>query len=69
MAVAHWLEVLDRDAQVGVEELLEEELERWLDPDRGIGYVEESPPVTTKERYTNRNNYENINMIEQFYQS
>lgn len=48
MAVAHWLDVLDRDAQVGINELLEEELEKWLDPDRGIGYIEEQPNLVTK---------------------
>lgn len=41
MAVAFWLDVLDRDAQVGLEEKLEEDLDKWLDPDRGICYIEE----------------------------
>lgn len=43
MAVAFWLEVMDRDAQTGIDEILEEELEKWLDPDRGVFYVEERP--------------------------
>lgn len=64
MAVAHWLEVLDRDAQVGMEELLEEELEKWLDPDRGIGYTEEAP-VTIKKN-SNRN-YDDLNLLNNFF--
>lgn len=39
MAVAHWKEVLDRDADTGIEEHLEEQLEAWSDPDRGITYI------------------------------
>jgi hypothetical protein len=35
MAVAYWHDVLDRDANVGMEEHLEEELEMWADPDGG----------------------------------
>lgn len=64
MAVAHWLEVLDRDAQVGMEELLEEELEKWLAPDRGIGYIEEAP-VTIKKN-SNRN-YDDLNLLNNFF--
>lgn len=58
------LEVLDRDAQVGMEELLEEELEKWLDPDRGIGYIEEAP-VTIKKN-SNRN-YDDLNLLNNFF--
>lgn len=43
IAVAYWLSVLDRDAQTGLDELLEEQLEAWLDPDRGVFYIEEKP--------------------------
>lgn len=35
MAVSYWHDVLDRDANVGMEEHLEEELEMWADPDGG----------------------------------
>lgn len=65
MAVAHWLEVLDRDAQVGMEELLEEELEKWLDPDRGIGYIEEAP-ITAAKKNSNRN-YDELNLLNNFF--
>lgn len=41
IAVAFWLESLDRDAQQGLDDIMEEELEKWLDPDRGIFYIEE----------------------------
>lgn len=36
MAVAHWHDVLDRDADTGMSEHIEEELEKWLDPDGGV---------------------------------
>ena len=67
MAVAHWLEVLDRDAQVGMEELLEEELEKWLDPDRGIGYIEEAPLVNKKR--SNSQDFNNLNLLDGFFRS
>lgn len=41
MAVSYWVEVMDRDAEVGLEELAEEELEKWLDPDYGILYKDD----------------------------
>ena len=44
-AVAYWLDCLSIDASHGLEELQEEELERWLDPDYGIMYLEEKPKV------------------------
>lgn len=47
-----------------MEELLEEELEKWLDPDRGIGYIEEAP-VTTKKN-SNRN-YDELNLLNNFF--
>ena len=53
MAVAYWLEVLDRDEQIGMDDLLEEELEKWLDPDRGVFYIEEDPQ-TAKKKKNNR---------------
>ena len=43
-AVAFWLEYMDRDAQTGIDELLDEELEKWLDPDRGVFYIPELAP-------------------------
>lgn len=39
MAVAYWRDVMDRDVEQGFEEQVEEKLEEWLDPDRGILYV------------------------------
>jgi len=44
-AVLFWLESMAMDADMGAEELLEEELEKWLDPDRGVLYIEE--PIKT----------------------
>lgn len=42
MAVAYWLEVMDRDEELGVLEQMEAKLEQWLDPDKGIFYRDES---------------------------
>lgn len=42
MAVRYWLDVMDRDVEVGINEMLEEKLEEWLDLDRGILYSEET---------------------------
>ena len=61
MAVAYWLAVLDRDAQQGLDELFEEELEKWLDPDRGIFHVEE------KTRSMNRYTMDCINILDNFF--
>jgi hypothetical protein len=56
MAVAHWLESMDRDAQVGLDELMEEELEKWMDPDRGIFNTE---PLSFMQN-------QNLNMLHTF---
>lgn len=42
MAVAYWLEVMDRDEELGVLEQMEAKLEQWLDPDKGIFYRDEA---------------------------
>lgn len=41
MAVAYWLEQMDRDESVGREEIIEQQLEQWLDPDRGVMWKED----------------------------
>lgn len=41
MAVAYWLEVMDRDEEQGVLEQMEARLEQWLDPEKGIFYRDE----------------------------
>lgn len=65
MAVAYWLESMDRDASVGLEELAEEELEKWLDPDRGILYEEEPiTPIRAKKRQNTDYGY--INVVDSF---
>lgn len=66
MAVAHWLNVLDRDADVGMEELLEEQLEKWLDPDRGIMYIEE-PPTSIRPKKRAGNDYGDLSILSKFY--
>lgn len=42
MAVAYWLEVMDRDEEIGMQEQIEAKLEQWLDPDKGIFYRDET---------------------------
>lgn len=42
MAVAYWLEVMDRVEELGVLEQMEAKLEQWLDPERGIFYRDET---------------------------
>ena len=42
MAVAYWLEVMDRDEEIGIQEQIEAKLEQWLDPDKGIFYRDET---------------------------
>lgn len=64
IAVAYWLSVLDRDAQQGMDELLEEQLEMWLDPERGVMYVEESArPDMKKNKYAGNG----INILDNFW--
>lgn len=62
MAIAFWLLVLDRDAQTGMDEMLEEALDQWLDPDRGIFYVEEKP-----RQGLNKNTFNGINILDKFF--
>ena len=57
MAVAFWLDVLDRDAQVGLDERIDEELEKWLDPDSGFTHEEEPLTAQTKRAGVDYGNY------------
>lgn len=66
MAVAHWLSVMDRDSDIGMEELLEEQLEQWLDPERGVLYIPE-PPSSIKPRKRSDTNYEGLTVLSKFY--
>lgn len=61
-AVAFWLEVLDRDTQVGIDDLIEEQLETWLDPDRGVLYVQEKPTTGVNKHTTS-----GINILDNFF--
>lgn len=53
MAVAFWLEVLDRDAQTGIDEMEAEQLERYMDEDWGVTHKEYNPDLVP-ERYRKR---------------
>lgn len=63
MGVSYWRDVLDRDSQTGLDELFEEDLEKWLDPDRGIAYIEE--PMTQPKKAGR--DYRNISMVDRFF--
>ena len=65
MAVAYWLTVLDRDSDIGMEELLEEDLEKWLDPDRGIAYIEEPENLKPTKKVGNKYD-DKLNLINKF---
>lgn len=45
MAVKYWLDQMDRDEQVGMNDLMEQQLEQWLDPDRGVLWKEDTVDV------------------------
>lgn len=53
--VEYWKEFMDRDADVGVQELLEEQLEMWLDPDFGLTYKPENPNIKRPKSLDNYN--------------
>ena len=44
MAVSYWMDCMSVEVSNGLAELAEEQLEKWMDPDYGILYVEEKPP-------------------------
>ena len=43
MAVSYWLDCMSIDEKQGLDDLMEEQIEKWLNPDYGILYVEEKP--------------------------
>ena len=56
MAVAYWLDQMDRDEQVGADEITMQLLEQWLDPERGVMYNEDK----------DKRNMSRYNMIKNF---
>lgn len=65
MAVAHWIKVLDRDADAGLEELSEEELEAWADPDKSFWLREPPlpPGLTLPKRVKTAQSFEGYSML------
>lgn len=67
-AVQHWLDVMDRDDKVGLEDLAEEQLMEWMDPARGIfAYRHDESlyaPVGTGKKYNN--SLLRINMLNRY---
>lgn len=51
MAIKYWLDQMDRDEQVGRNEIIEEQLEQWLDPDRGVLWREDKGNIYTGNTY------------------
>ena len=67
MAVAFWLESLDRDAQQGIDELEEEQLMKWWDSDFGILHKEYNPELVP-ERYRKRQpQFGGATVVDNFY--
>ncbi|WP_295789468.1 phage terminase large subunit [uncultured Veillonella sp.] len=51
MAVKYWLEQMDRDESFGRDEIIERQLEQWLDPDRGVMWIEDKGDNKIGNRY------------------
>mgnify|MGYP004515594933 FL=1 len=67
MAVAFWLEVLDRDAQTGIDEMEAEQLERYMDEDWGVTHKEYNPDLVP-ERYRKRQqDFGGITVVGRFF--
>ena len=64
MAVEYWLESMSIDEQQGLEELAFEQIEKWLDPDFGILYVEEPPALKSFKKVGN--GFENLNVLDTY---
>lgn len=67
MAVAYWLEFMDRDAQVGMDELLEEQLEKWMDEDFGVTHKEFRPELVPEKYRQSKPEFNGVTVIEKFY--
>lgn len=66
MAVAYWVEQLDRDAQVGIEELLAEQLEKWMDEDFGVLHKEYDPSLVPEKYRKRLPDYGGATMLQKF---
>ncbi|GBG55146.1 hypothetical protein SPFL3102_03592 [Sporomusaceae bacterium FL31] len=63
-AVAYWVEEMARSAELGVQERLEEQLEIWMDPDRGVLWIPEvAPKIKPGRQYFGRDS----NILEGFF--
>lgn len=67
MAVAFWLEFMDRDAQVGMDTLLEEQLEKWMDEDFGVTHKEYRPELVPEKYRKARLEYNGVSIVDNFY--
>ena len=67
-AVAYFLDMLSMSEQQGFDELLEEQLEKWLDPDYGVLYKDESciqdKFIANKKK---DNSFKNCNILNKYY--
>lgn len=67
-AVAYFLDMLSMSEQQGLDELLEEQLEKWLDPDYGVLYKDESciqdKFIANKKK---DNSFKNCNILNKYY--
>lgn len=65
--VAFWVEQLDRDAQVGMDELLEEQLEKWMDEDIGVLHKEYDPNLVPEKYRKLQPDFGGVTVISKFF--
>ena len=67
-AVAYFLEMVSMSEQQGLDELKEEQLEQWLDPDYGIFYKDENSIQDNKVlQKKNQNDFSKYNVLGKYY--
>lgn len=67
-AVSHFLEMVSMSEQQGLDELNEEQLEKWLDPDYGIFYKDENSIQDNKVlQKKKQNDFSKYNVLGKYY--
>lgn len=65
--VAYYLDIMSMSEDKGVEELKAEQLEKWLDPDYGVLYVEPDPTKIASLPRKNDNDFSGLNLLNSCY--
>ena len=67
-AVSYFLDMLSMSEQQGLDELIEEQLEKWLDPDYGILYKDE---LSIEDKFFNQKksqkSFKDCNILNAYY--